>query len=269
VIFIYVFYLDVFLGQNFLMNLIVLSLTDLFCRSTVRLRLPRMCAAALLGAAGEAACFLLLRGRGRFIAVGVFLLVPCMLLLAFGPADGVCGRMFWRRLALGWLSVVLLYGVVSAVYSLTGIRTLTVYTVILAFFAARFFVNTLRASVHGLRRQFPLTLCRNGRTVRCLGLYDSGNLLTMPLSGEPVHIIAPQLLGKLLGEESGSPQTIPFHALGTEGGQIAVYRLDQIRIQKQKETKILEQPWVGRAQESLLRGKPYQVILHAGVIDNE
>jgi hypothetical protein len=284
VIFIYVFYLDVFLGQNFLMNLILLSLTDLFCRSTVRLRLLRRCAAALLGAVGEAAVFLLVSGRGSlaaekvlgglprqglFVAAGVFGLVPGMVLLAFGGAADARGRNFWRRVTFGWLSAVLLYGVVSAVYNLTGIRTLTVYTAILSFFAARFFVRRLAGSVHSLRRQFSLTLCWHGRSVCCQGLYDSGCLLTMPLSGEPVHIIAPQLLGELLGEERSSPQTIPYHALGTDGGEIAVYRLDQIRIQKQRETKILEQPWVGCAQASLLRGKPYQVILHAGVIDNE
>jgi hypothetical protein len=42
-----------------------------------------------------------------------------------------------------------------------------------------------------------------------------------------------------------------------------------MKIQQKKTVKILEHPWVGSAQESLLRGKPYQVILHAGVVDNE
>jgi hypothetical protein len=248
------------------MNLIVLSLTGMFCRSEVRFRRLRMCVSSMLGAASEAVFFLVLPGRLFFVAAGVFLLMPVMVLISFGF---VGGRVFLRRLSLGWLSAVLLYGAVSAVYSLTGIRILTVYVAILAFFAARFFVRTLAASVHSLQRQLPLTLCWHGRSVRCLGLYDSGNLLCMPQSGEPVHIIAPQTLRRLLGEESGTPQTISYHALGTDCGQICVYRLDQMKIQQQKGTKIVEQPWVGRAQESLLHGKPYQVILHAGVVDNE
>jgi sigma-E processing peptidase SpoIIGA len=265
VIFIYIFYLDVFFGQNFLMNLIILSLTNLFCKSTVRLLLFRRCAAALCGAACEAVLFLVLPYRLLFVAAGAFFTVPLMILLAFGFGGG---RSFGQRLAISWLSTVLLNGVVSAVYGLTGIRTLPVYVAVLSFFPARFFVRMLAGSVKRQRRLFSLTLCGNGKSVRCMGLYDSGCLLTMPLSGEPVHIIAPQLLQKLFGEESGRMQTIPYRALGTDSGQIAVCRLDQMRIQQKKGTKILEHPWVGSAQEALLRDKPYQVILHAGVIDN-
>jgi hypothetical protein len=101
-----------------------------------------------------------------------------------------------------------------------------------------------------------------------MGLYDSGNLLAMPQSGEPVHIVAPQTLTELFGEEPKPLQTIPYRALGTDEGQIGVCRLDQMKIQQKKGTRILEHPWVGSAQESLLRGKTYRVILHAGVVEN-
>lgn len=38
-------------------------------------------------------------------------------------------------------------------------------------------------------------------SVPCIGLLDSGNLLTMPLSGNPVHIADAALLQKLVDEK--------------------------------------------------------------------
>ena len=41
-------------------------------------------------------------------------------------------------------------------------------------------------------------------SVPCIGLLDSGNLLTMPLSGNPVHIADAALLQKLVDEKNGT-----------------------------------------------------------------
>jgi hypothetical protein len=262
----------------------------------------------LLGAGVTAFFFVALPGRLWFVLAGAFVLVPVMVAVAFGFRGW---RAFLRRLSLGLLSAVLLEGAVSAVCSLTGLRTLPVYAAVLAFMVARVLARSLVASARSLRRQFALTLCHRGRSVRCFGLYDSGNLLVMPHSGEPVHIIAPQVLRQLLGDGEivcgervlvdgervcggrvsgdgqsecggwpmgdgqeqdgvlGETRTIGYRALGTDIGQIRVFRIDRMEIQQKTGTKILEHPWVGCAQESLLRGKPYQVILHAGVVDNE
>lgn len=264
-IFIYVFYIDVFLEQNFLMNLIVLSLTCVFCKSAVKYLKLRMTAAAFLGAVLSLLCYLVLPWYAGAVAALAFLVIPLMLLLAFG-FGGV--RMFVIRTGVSWLSIILLNGVVTAVYNLTGVRSLHVYIGVLVLFAARILVRMLLSSVRMQKRQMQLTLTYHGRSVTCMGLYDSGNLLKIPDSGEPVHIIHPVLLEHVLHGEEPEFQMIPYHALGTSEGTIYVCRLDRLRLDDADNPKIMDNPWVGRAQPGLLRGKPYQVILNSDVVDN-
>lgn len=265
-IFIYVFYIDVFLQQNFLMYLIVLSLTNIFCKSPVRRRRLRMLFSALLGAVLSAALLLGLPSYGGAIFGMAFFVVPMMLLLNFGFVNI---RQFMLRIAVSWLAVIIVNGVVSAFYNLTGIRSLYIYVGILVLLVSRLLVASLMTSVDGQRRRMQVVLRDHGRSVSCMGLYDSGNLLQMPLSGEPVHIIDPALLQNLWGNDSSKVgQVITYHALGTDRGQISVYCLDEMEVRSEKEKKIYPHPWVGRAEDTLLRGKSYQVILNAGVVDN-
>lgn len=264
-IFIYVFYIDVFLEQNFLMNLIVLSLTCVFCKSAVKYLKLRMAAAALLGAALSLLCYLVLPWYAGAVAACAFIVIPLMLFLAFG-FGGL--RLFVIRTGVSWLSIILLNGVVTAVYNLTGIRSLHVYVCVLVLFAARILVGMLLSSVRMQKRQMQLTLTYHGRSITCMGLYDSGNLLKIPDSGEPVHIIHPVLLEHVLHGEEPDFQMIPYHALGTSEGVIYVCRLDRLRLDDTDHPKVMDNPWVGRAQPGLLRGKSYQVILNSDVVDN-
>jgi hypothetical protein len=136
----------------------------------------------------------------------------------------------------------------------------------------------LRSSVVAAKREFFLTLYMGERRVECTGIYDTGCLLTMPGTGEPVSIASASLIRELTGggEESGTAEegcagvrNIPYSALGTDRGMLPVYRLDRMEIHRKKGVKVLVKPWVGQAQEALFGGKPYRVILNVGVIDNE
>lgn len=264
-IFIYVFYIDVFLEQNFLMNLIVLSLTRVFYKCPVKFLKLKMVIAALSGAVLSLLLYLFLPKYAGAAAGIAFFVVPLMILMVFGW-NGI--RCFLFQTGLSWLSIILLNGIVTAVYNLTGIKNLYVYIVVLVLLAARVLVHMLVASVHIQKKQMQLTLIYHGRSISCMGLYDSGNLLKMPDSGEPVHIINPVLLEQVLKEEEPECRMIPFHALGTQEGWIMVCRLDQMRLEDERNRKVLDFPWVGRAQPELLRGKTYQVILNAEIVDN-
>jgi len=81
-------------------------------------------------------------------------------------------------------------------------------------------------------------------------------------------LFSPRLLKRLQEENAiEEGQTIPYHALGTAEGKICVYQLEQIQFKRAGEWKILEHPWVGKADEALLQGKSYQVILNAKTVD--
>lgn len=264
-IYIYVFYVDVFLEQNFLMNLIVLSMTRIFYKRPVRFLWLRMVAAALLGSVLSLMFYLILPVYVYAVSGIAFFVVPLMLFFAFGH----CGiRQFMMKTGVSWLSIVLLNGVVTAVYNLTGIQSLHIYVCVLALLITRILVCMLLASFGMQKRQMQITLTYHGRSVTCMGLYDSGNLLCIPESKEPVHIINPAVLHQVLKEEEPEFQLIPFHALGTEEGWIYVCRLDELSIEDERCRKIMESPWFGRAEDGLLYGKSYQVILNSAVVDN-
>ena len=82
-IFIYVFYIDIFLKQNFLMNFLVLSLTCVFCKSAVCHRNLRMLAAAVSGTGLEAFGLMVLPYAISVLCTAIGI-VPLMVFLAFG-----------------------------------------------------------------------------------------------------------------------------------------------------------------------------------------
>lgn len=224
-----------------------------------------MMAAALLGSVLSLMFYLILPVYVYAVSGIAFFVVPLMLFFAFGH----CGiRQFMMQTGVSWLSIVLLNGVVTAVYNLTGIQSLHIYVCVLALLITRILVCMLLASFGMQKRQMQITLTYHGRSVTCMGLYDSGNLLCIPESKEPVHIINPAVLHQVLKEEEPEFQLIPFHALGTEEGWIYVCRLDELSIEDERCRKIMESPWFGRAEDGLLYGKSYQVILNSAVVDN-
>lgn len=225
-----------------------------------------MTLASLLGAALSAVLFLSFPVYSGAVGLMAFGVVPLMLFAAFGYGGM---RQFLLRIGVSWLSIVIVNGVATAVFNLTGIRSLYVYVCLLVLLMARMLVASMLLSLKRQKTQLPVQLTKNGKTICCMGLYDSGNLLKIPMTGEPVHILAPGLLQKLMGEDCESQyEKIPYHALGTSEGQIFVCQLEQMQIQMGGESKTLDHPWVGRADVALLRGKSYQVILNSEIVDN-
>lgn len=264
-IFIYAFYIDLFVEQNFLMNLIVLSLTHTFCRIPVSFRYLRMFLSALCGAVASALFLLYVPSYGLATAASALLVVPAMLVIAFG----CCGKKdFIVRAAISWLSIVILDGVAEAFANLTGIRSLTLYAGIAVLMAARLLTGFLLLSVKKLGRLYAVTLRQGSTQSKCLGLFDTGNLLSIPDTGEPVHIVSPALAGRLGLCDTDGMRLIPFHALGTESGWIRVVQVEQLVVSMRGGKRTYRSAWCGIAQENLLAGRSYQMILNAGLHEN-
>ena len=79
--------MDLFVEQNFLMNLIVLSLTQIFCNLNGKKKNVRMILAAFLGAV-LSVCVLVIGSFYVYVAVMAIILVPFMLVIAFGRQNG-------------------------------------------------------------------------------------------------------------------------------------------------------------------------------------
>ena len=107
-------------------------------------------------------------------------------------------------------------------------------------------------------------LLHQGRSVSCVGLYDSGNRLQMPETGEPVHIISSVLLAQLEIQQSPGKK-IPFCALGTESGTIGVVKMDELRVTSNGKSYCCRGAWLGCAEEAVFKNTEYQVILNSSV----
>lgn len=256
-IFIYEFYIDVYMAQNFLMNLTVLALTDTLCRCQVRLKRTRMILAAAVGAIAGALLVLMPPGYVWAMPGQAFLVVPGMLLLAFGYHGK---RDVLRRLLVSWFSIVVLNGVAEAVYNLAGISLLSFYGAVLVLFVSKFLVKLARASLERQSRIYPVTLSRGPESVRCLGLYDTGNLLTV--DGEPVHIVSSKLLERMGLLEDAGLRLIPYRALGSAQGWIGVVKIERLKIGDGNDARCVCGAWLGCAEPELFLGKSYQMILN-------
>lgn len=261
-IFIYAFYIDLFLEQNFLMNLIVLSLTYTFCKNPVSMRRLRMFLAALCGAVAAALLLLFGPGYGWTVAGQAFLIVPFMLYTSFGWNGK---RAFLMRVGCSWLAIIILNGVASALENLTGLTCLTFYAGIVVLMLARVFTELLIAAVRKQGRMYAVLFVQGSARVRCLGLFDTGNLLSIPDTGEPVHIVSPAIVQKLGLDDADGLRLIPFHALGTEAGWIRVTQVEVLQVYIGREKREYHDVWLGVAEEALLKGRSYQVILHASL----
>ena len=246
------------------MNFLVLSLTCLFCKSAIRHRNLRMVFAALSGTGLEVFVLLFLPYVLSVLCVA-FCIVPLMIFLAFGRENK---KQMLVRILSSWLSIVLLNGVATAVYNLTGLKNLYLYTALVTVGITFVLVQNLVRSVQRQKKQLSVVIYNGGVSVSCIGLLDSGNLLTMPQSGAPVHIVDTVLLQRLVDEKTVQKK-IAYRALGNPQGELGVYCVERMRVEigsgKFRDWKSV---WIGCAGEGLLQGKSYQMILNAVVADH-
>lgn len=89
----------------------------------------------------------------------------------------------------------------------------------------------------------PVQVRQDGKCHRFTALIDTGNMLTDPLTGQPVIVVSCDLGQRLIGEEKvqfADPvsalehiqdgRLIPYHSVGTEGGLLAAKRYQDVTI---------------------------------------
>lgn len=115
---------------------------------------------------------------------------------------------------------------------------------------------------------FLVTLYVNGREKEVTGLWDTGNTLTDPVTGEPVTILAPKLAGEIL-EGEGLSYTdgfryIPYRSISGEG-IMPVFRGERMCIHTEEECWIMN-PLLGVSKVEISSEKNCQMILNPGVL---
>lgn len=214
-------------GLNFCVNGLLLAGTG--CMTGRDTRLWRLLAAAALGAVHAAVCF---HPDCRFLGALPWrvLILTVMALLAFGLDARAIGTFLLVTLALG-----------SAVRE-----------------AGRGGWWQLAATIAGIfwltnraprRRLIPVEIIGQGKTIHLHALYDTGNELRDPVTGESVLVIGSPEAKRLTGltkkqlaeplktmEQMPLPglRLVPFRAVGAEHGLLLAMRFRRVRVGRRR-----------------------------------
>lgn len=104
-----------------------------------------------------------------------------------------------------------------------------------------------------------VTLRCRGKAECVTGLIDTGNRLTEPVSGKPVHVAERELMERLCPEPEGVIY-IPYQSVGGSGLLLAVF-IDEIRVEGKGECYLLERPLVAVSNRPLCTSSEYQILI--------
>jgi stage II sporulation protein GA (sporulation sigma-E factor processing peptidase) len=147
---------------------------------------------------------------------------------------------------------------------------------------------SLSDSIRARRKHiYPITLSYQGKVQSAYGFYDTGNLLSDPVSGEPVSIAGAQVLKTMLPEElldklehlkenpgelkstelAGlKPHYLPFKTVGQKEGLMLAITLEDLCIHTPREVVHIEKPVFALSFEPSTLGKEYKVLLNSRLL---
>ena len=253
-------YVDVVMGLNFLVDLLLLLGTDRLAGY------PASPGRSALGA-----------GTGAVYS-GLCLL----------PGFSFLAQLHWRVVflalialtAFGWNRSALRRGVVFIVLSMAlgglalGFGSMNMSALILAagglWCLCRFGLGTV-----GEQTYVPVTLRHNGKEMKMMALRDTGNNLCDPITGERVLVAGADVARELLGltaEQLAHPvetlargavpglRLIPYHSVGRSGGMMLALRMKDTSVGKIRGDVI-----VAFAPEKIGQGEMYRMLTGGAV----
>ncbi len=120
-----------------------------------------------------------------------------------------------------------------------------------------------------LEQVFSVEIEHRGKKTVLTGYWDSGNLLVDPYVKRPVNILCEKAAEKIFSQEEENIRLIPYVSLGNTKGLLRAYEAEVMYI-CQGSKKIEIRPAVfGIAEEGLLDGKEYDLILQASMLERE
>lgn len=280
----YEVYIDIVFLTNLLMDYILLRLVGMLfrCRGSRK----RYLLAAAVGALFS--CFILYVQMDGFLPVAILLHGACAMGMLWMGCGLKKGSLLVKAMLTMYLTAFLLGGFCEAV---SAGNQMTWYVFLL--FAAGSYLG-LGALIYlsdSIRAQwkniYPITLSYQGKVQSAYGFYDTGNLLTDPVSGSPVSVVDPELLetmlsGELLdklkhlNENPGElesteiarlkPRFLPLRTIGQEEGLMLAITLEDLCIHTPREVVHVSGPVFALAFEPSALEKEYKVLINSRLL---
>lgn len=261
VIGIYEVYIDVFLVQNILMDMQLLILTLLLLKE--KIVFYRLLAASLTGGAG--AVLILISGIGfgvSYILIVLALDAAMLLICLRRPTkQGIA----LQKLVMGIIylhAMVFAYGkLLECADRLTGNQMPRIMVKVLI--AGIVIIILACHRLAETRCIYEVTLIEGEENAVYKALYDTGNLLTDPVSGKPVSVVEEtDLTKKWLERYPQKYKIIPYQSVGKTHGVMEGIVVDEMIIQKEREQVVKKGAVVALYKGKLSKDGAFQMILN-------
>jgi len=257
----YIFYMDVYFLQNFLIKIVVLYLA-IFCNKLhvliIGKGIVKLIVAALIGTFFEIFGLFFGNSYNLLLMLVHLLEIPCMTYIVLGKERKQMGKV----IIAGYFFVMVINGVLEVVWNCFGeygnYICLLCVSCGVVYIGVRLYLNYNRMQ----KGIFPVEVFHGKKRIVTYGFYDSGNRLIDPYTQKGVHIISEQLWKKV-GLDTENAVLVPYQALGNENGIVKVYYVEELIIGEEKNS-CFNCP-VGVTKENLFKEQKYEIILNEEV----
>lgn len=231
-----VIYVDMYFILNFILNLFLVEVTALLWGK--KTSVMRCATAAIVTAFFDTGLYMAAAYVGKWLFLLSLLLVPVLLALALRPI----GLLQWKKVSLLFVIVVMVTGgILTALlqgYYLNEragglLQKHTTACVVGGIAALQVIFLLLTRQLKEMVREAASTkeglLRHDGKEYAVRVLFDTGNRLLSPYTGEAVAVISDTLAAKIALEKGQLPVYIPYHSIGG-GGIMPAYRVGCLTI---------------------------------------
>lgn len=251
-------YIEVFLIDNFLMNMIILLLSGALC--AIRMRVLRMSIASFIGALYALAMLVVEDLNGLILKLALSILMTGIAFLPkhfFSMGFKNCLRSFGKYFLSFYVSTLLTGGAAWAILLASGedysnglVMTIPLRVALIAAVVASFLPRIARSWIISKKGGAKIKLRVELDQIRELNaLIDSGNSLVEPISGLPVVIAYSKAIGSVKNQ-NGRP--VPYSDISGNGILLA-YRPRRIEAYTDGSWKEID-AYIGLSQTPLKMG---------------
>lgn len=192
-----------------------------------------------------------------------FVLNTLMILFGFGKTDY---REFLENWFVTYLAVIVLGGIVQWAWeSSSFLQNFSVQVLLSVLIGYGVLLYFIRHRNFGCRL-YRVILKKGTRSLEVTAYWDSGNLLKDPYTGKEVCILSYTKAKCFLDAGEDRIRYVPYHSLGESDGMIRVTDVDEMVLFRGNNAKHIEKTAIGIADDGLLEGKEYDLILHASLL---
>jgi sigma-E processing peptidase SpoIIGA len=254
VVIVYEIYLDLFFVDNMLTNLFVLMAVKLLIGG--RMCTVRIVLSAFIGSLISVG--ILYGGIGYGIPyIALIIMGDILMLYTIGiyRSKALIGTIYMNTVAFAYAKLV------GCLSRLIGERNQPI--ILSVVLVATIIFVLVRSKFRGKPSIYQVILRDKGESLSFKALYDSGNLLTEPISGKPVSII--EKTETLIDWMTNTPEkykVIPYKSVGNENGVLEGMVIDQLVIQLDNEQVVEDNAVIALYDGKISKGGSFSMILN-------